>query len=194
MRHKSEETEAQRNKHDLVHRAFDRKDSTMNRWLMIGAMAALLIGSTGCRCASCGMGSGGGIASGSCSSGGCGDSSCGSCSTGSCGDTSCGGSCGGQCGGGVLGHVGKHLRGGLACGCGVSGCRGGCQAGGLGWQQGGLDYSSHLQPGLLGHRAGQNLNSQPFTPGPPTAQVGYPYYTHRGPRDFLMANPPSIGR
>lgn len=30
--------------------------------------------------------------------------------------------------------------------------------------------------------------------GPPTAQVAYPYYTTRGPRDFLMDNPPSIGR
>lgn len=26
------------------------------------------------------------------------------------------------------------------------------------------------------------------------AVVGYPYYTVRGPRDFLMDNPPSIGR
>ncbi len=31
-------------------------------------------------------------------------------------------------------------------------------------------------------------------PGPPTAQVAYPYYTIRGPRDFLLDNPPSIGR
>jgi hypothetical protein len=30
--------------------------------------------------------------------------------------------------------------------------------------------------------------------GPPTAQVAYPYYTIRGPRDFLIDNPPSIGR
>jgi hypothetical protein len=30
--------------------------------------------------------------------------------------------------------------------------------------------------------------------GPPTAQVAYPYYTVRGPRDFLIDNPPSIGR
>ena len=32
-----------------------------------------------------------------------------------------------------------------------------------------------------------------FQPGPPSAQVASPYYTTRGPRDFLMANPPSIG-
>ncbi len=29
--------------------------------------------------------------------------------------------------------------------------------------------------------------------GPPTAAVAYPYYTLRGPRDFLAAQPPSIG-
>ena len=30
-------------------------------------------------------------------------------------------------------------------------------------------------------------------PGPPSAHVAYPYYTTRGPRDFLINNPPSIG-
>ena len=30
--------------------------------------------------------------------------------------------------------------------------------------------------------------------GPETPTYGYPYYTTRGPRDFLMDNPPSIGR
>ncbi len=29
--------------------------------------------------------------------------------------------------------------------------------------------------------------------GPPTGAVAYPYYTNRGPRDFLANNPPSIG-
>ncbi len=29
--------------------------------------------------------------------------------------------------------------------------------------------------------------------GPSSASVAYPYYTNRAPRDFLMANPPSIG-
>ena len=32
-----------------------------------------------------------------------------------------------------------------------------------------------------------------FNPGPPVAQTAYPYYTLRGPRDFLVDNPPSIG-
>jgi hypothetical protein len=30
--------------------------------------------------------------------------------------------------------------------------------------------------------------------GPPTPQYTYPYYTTRGPRDFLLDNPPTIGR
>jgi hypothetical protein len=29
--------------------------------------------------------------------------------------------------------------------------------------------------------------------GPPTAHVTYPYYTNRGPRDFLADNPRGIG-
>jgi hypothetical protein len=29
--------------------------------------------------------------------------------------------------------------------------------------------------------------------GPPVGAVAYPYYTTRGPRDFLSPNPPSIG-
>jgi hypothetical protein len=29
--------------------------------------------------------------------------------------------------------------------------------------------------------------------GPPTGTITYPYYTTRGPRDFLANNPPSIG-
>jgi hypothetical protein len=29
--------------------------------------------------------------------------------------------------------------------------------------------------------------------GPPTGAITYPYYTNRGPRDFLAKDPPSIG-
>ncbi len=29
--------------------------------------------------------------------------------------------------------------------------------------------------------------------GPPTGAVTYPYYTTRGPRDFLASNPRGIG-
>lgn len=37
-------------------------------------------------------------------------------------------------------------------------------------------------------------NAGPQYGGPPTAAQAYPYYTTRAPRDFLMDNPPSIGR
>jgi len=32
-----------------------------------------------------------------------------------------------------------------------------------------------------------------YAAGPPTPTVTYPYYTTRGPRDFLLDNPPGIG-
>ncbi|HEX4414681.1 MAG TPA: hypothetical protein VH107_13695 [Lacipirellulaceae bacterium] len=44
--------------------------------------------------------------------------------------------------------------------------------------------------GGCGPSGDQNYN---FNPGPPVAQTAYPYYTLRGPRDFLLGNPPSIG-
>ncbi|TWU02303.1 hypothetical protein [Stieleria varia] len=155
----------------------------MNRWLWIGSLAGLLLCSTGCLrhntrggCSSCGTPA--------CSTGGC--------QTGSCGSGSCGGDCNsGSCGGAGGGLLGK-LRG-NACGCN-GGCRTGCVPGPMGWQQGGLDYSSHLNPGMCGHQAQSSMNSVPFQAGPPTGQVAYPYYTVRGPRDFFVDNPPTIGR
>ncbi len=32
-----------------------------------------------------------------------------------------------------------------------------------------------------------------YAPGPPVGTVTYPYYTTRGPRDFLASNPRDIG-
>ena len=50
---------------------------------------------------------------------------------------------------------------------------------------------AHRTPGYPHHHfAREYVGPQ----GPPTAQVAYPYYTIRGPRDFLLDNPPSIGR
>ena len=114
-------------------------------------------------------------------------------------------------GGGVLGHLGGgHGHG----GCNVAT---GCRACKLGWQHGGLDYSEGLAThhpghsfpggqsapygggmhgggmhGGLGHHGAPTGQYGPA--GPPTAGVAYPYYTTRGPRDFLLDNPPSIGR
>jgi hypothetical protein len=37
------------------------------------------------------------------------------------------------------------------------------------------------------------LRRQTGPSGPQTATYGYPYYTIRGPRDFLLDNPPTTG-
>lgn len=42
-------------------------------------------------------------------------------------------------------------------------------------------------------RCGRGAVEEAYAPGPPVGQVTYPYYTNRGPRDFLVDNPPSIG-
>jgi len=50
----------------------------------------------------------------------------------------------------------------------------------------------HLSPAERAAIAGSGYGAtQPA--GPPTGAVAYPYYTTRGPRDFLAKNPPSIG-
>jgi hypothetical protein len=84
-----------------------------------------------------------------------------------------------------------------------------CPPGGFGWGgHSGYGHPSH--PGHLfnGGRYGYfgGAHRTPGYPhhhqqreycgpqGPPSAQVAYPYYTIRGPRDFFLDNPPSIGR
>lgn len=68
----------------------------------------------------------------------------------------------------------------------------GCRPCKMGWQRGGTDYQRFLG------QSGSQRNASPAGSGGmgggPAAQVAYPYYTTRGPRDFLAANPPSIGR
>jgi hypothetical protein len=49
----------------------------------------------------------------------------------------------------------------------------------------------HGCPLCASHRAADNVGN--FTPGPPVGQITYPYYTTRGPRDFLERNPQTIG-
>ena len=160
----------------------------MNRWLGVLGALCLTVTSTGClrhqtrkNCSSC-------SGAPTCSSGQCGGSTCGD---GACGSGHCqSGGCG-DCGDQKVGLLNRIRSGSGNCG---TGCRNGCVAGPLGWQQGGLNYSSHLQPGLLGHGAGAQLNNRPFNAGPPTGQVAYPYYSVRGPRDFFVNDPPTIGR
>jgi hypothetical protein len=83
-----------------------------------------------------------------------------------------------------LSHAGAHRfdgthKGHLLHGGGLHG--GGLLAGLHGAGSGGL---SHAQ-----YRADDQVGS-----GVPGPTVAYPYYTTRGPRDFLLDNPPSIGR
>lgn len=65
--------------------------------------------------------------------------------------------------------------------------------GGMAAHGGGGGIGSHGPRGTAGvpHHQTREYNGPA---GPPTAQVAYPYYTTRGPRDFLQNNPPSIGR
>lgn len=44
-------------------------------------------------------------------------------------------------------------------------------------------------PGMI--RSGDQRYT--FNSGPPAGQTAYPYYTVRGPRDFLQDNPPQLG-
>jgi hypothetical protein len=50
---------------------------------------------------------------------------------------------------------------------------------------------AHRTPGYPHHHFSRSYIGPQ---GPPTPQVAYPYYTTRGPRDFLLDNPPTIGR
>ena len=89
-----------------------------------------------------------------------------------------GGGAGVGAGGG--GGAGGHFAGGMHGGAGTN------------WAQahphhaGGADHIPYR-----GHH--HHLQTMAGPAGPPTASVAYPYYTTRGPRDFLLANPPSIG-
>ena len=92
-----------------------------------------------------------------------------SCGAGGCTDGGCTDSCSdGSCGNGNCGPMGK-----------------------LGGMLNPKMQTPLRDNGICGNK---HLYGQHFTqPGPPTGHVAYPYYTNRGPRDFLMARPPSIG-
>ncbi len=91
---------------------------------------------------------------------------------------------------------------------GCAGNRGGCATGRCGHGFGGRlaagghgGHAGHGVGGMSGTAGrvagahGHDPNPRQFNgdSGPPTGAVAYPYYTTRGPRDFLSANPPSIG-
>lgn len=114
----------------------------------------------------------------------------------SCGGGCGGGDCGDACGGG--GHRGR-LGGGMLGGrrgrdsgcreCGVTDGRGRLGGGGL---LAGLGGGAPQHVSRMSH--GDYFQGMAGPPGPPTATYAYPYYTTRAPRDFLLDNPPTIGR
>lgn len=80
----------------------------------------------------------------------------------------------GNCGGGPTGGYGG---GGHTCG-----------------KRGLLESLSGGLHGGGGCAACGEAQAMPMQPPPQSpGAVAYPYYTNRGPRDFLQANPPSIG-
>jgi len=83
----------------------------------------------------------------------------------------------------VTGFCGCHT---LQTGCGDCGCAS-CD-GGSG--SSGLARALATMATLHGRNSQHNFNGPH---GPPTAQTTYPYYTLRGPRDFLLDDPPGIG-
>lgn len=83
--------------------------------------------------------------------------------------------------GGGLHGMGAGLHG---MGAGLHGMGGGLHGMGGGLHGAGNGGMTHAQ-----YRADDQVGS-----GVPGPTVAYPYYTTRGPRDFLLDNPPSIGR
>jgi hypothetical protein len=151
----------------------------MQRLLLIASMAGLLFTTTGCLHRN--------LRSGQCSS-------CNQCSQ------------GGGSQKGLLGKLGGSHQQGRPVPFG-------CQPGPLGWQQGGTNYPTQVntgwgfhpqaggpqgrmagRQGAMAGRQGGMGGPQGAMGGPQGGTVGYPYYTTRGPRDFLLDNPPSIGR
>ena len=91
---------------------------------------------------------------------------------------------------------------GSGCGCPVGSCNGsGCGCcNGAGCDQCGGGACGRLAERLacggcngLCPNSGGYPEYPAFNQGPPVGQVAYPYYTVRGPRDFLRNNPPTIG-
>jgi hypothetical protein len=116
----------------------------------------------------------------------------GSCDSSCACDTDCGCPVGGNCGNGCCPNGGSCGADGY-CSCGDPSCCGnGCRrlvdgiAGGFCGCGHGSGYG--MCP------CGQTYPEYPtFNQGPPVGQTAYPYYTVRGPRDFLRNNPPTIG-
>jgi hypothetical protein len=153
----------------------------MSRYLWATSLVLVLVAGTGCR---------GFFASGNCSSGACGPMGGGGLRVnGAMACRGCGAACGNECCGAE------------AC---VARCGTGCSIGGRRVEDGilgdlfrpGRPFAGPICGAPCGPGAEQdaamNAAGQGMA-GPPSAAVGYPYYTLRGPRDFLSARPADIG-
>ena len=132
-----------------------------------------------------------GSAVGSCSTNSCG------CDGGPVGGLGLAGCASGDCGNGAGGF---GFGDGAACGCGDGSCGCNFQASGKIAQRvsaalpfPGLRGINHPYGKKIPHTANMSTGMQ-FPGGGQAPSYAYPYYTTRGPRDFLMDNPPSIGR
>lgn len=153
--------------------------------LLYVLVAVGMLSQVGCVCMpkkKCGGGCGSCDACSSCSCGGCGScDECGSkCKNKCC--NSCGGKGCNKCGNSGLVGWYKNLPGDTdinGCACQVYCCHPYAHGGGHG--------------GLGGGGLGIGSRAEP-APDASVGSVGYPYYTTRGPRDFLQDDPRSIGR
>lgn len=101
----------------------------------------------------------------------------------------------GECGGSAIGLNHSDTSGPMTAGGGCD--QGGCLGGGCGLGAGIRGFfagkSFHPYGGEIPHTASAAGGAGQGQAGAaPT--YAYPYYTTRGPRDFLMMNPPTIGR
>lgn len=144
----------------------------MKRAMLALAAMTVLATSSGCCCLErmfCGWGCCGGMCDDCCGPyDGCGD----------CGCDDCGGGCD-DCGGGQMMHGGPMMDGHMG---------GDCNCGHASHAPRGRQVAKRMHP-----RQADMEAQAAYNPGPPTAQVTYPYYTNRGPRDFLARSPRSIG-
>ncbi len=108
----------------------------------------------------------------------------------------------GDCASGMCGNGGEYASDGNVIGCAGGGCDGRC-GGRCALAQMRMrmaNRAANLGAGRHGIAAAIDCNHRRCAngacggvAGPEAGAVTYPYYTLRGPRDFLMSNPPSIG-
>ena len=72
------------------------------------------------------------------------------------------------------------------------GCNGACNVCGM-QGSGGYGMTAYGDPAARYGRCTQNPRAYVGQAGPPTGAVTYPYYSTRGPRDFLLDQPQTIG-